>query len=430
MKFCNIAFCVFFILPLISCGKKQETTQEKNDQRTPITVWFHSGQAGEREVIQKQIARFHEIQNEIQVKLTILPEGSYNAQVQAAAFAGKLPDLLEFDGPFLYNYVWQGKLIPLDDMLPASLKDDLLPSILEQGSYGGHLYSIGCFDSGLGLYGRRSILLQAGIRVPKRPGDAWTIEEFNHVLTRLAGKDPDGAVLDLKLNYRGEWYTYAFSPILQSAGADLIDRATYQAASAFLNSPQAVAAFEQVQSWFANGYIDPNVDDAAFVHGRVALSWVGHWEYSRYAAKFGDDLILLPLPDFSHGSKSGQGSWSWGITKKSRHPEKAFRFLSFLLRPDEVLAMTNANGAIPARRSVIARSSLYGEGGPLRLFVTQIEEGFTVPRPQTPAYPVITSAFQQAFNDIRTGGDVKPILDKAARTIDLDIRDNKGYLSP
>jgi multiple sugar transport system substrate-binding protein len=50
-----------------------------------------------------------------------------------------------------------------------------------------------------------------------------------------------------------------------------------------------------------------------------------------------------------------------------------------------------------------------------------------VPRPRTPAYPVITSAFQQAFDDIRDGGDAQAALDRAAAIIDEDIRDNKGY---
>jgi multiple sugar transport system substrate-binding protein len=40
---------------------------------------------------------------------------------------------------------------------------------------------------------------------------------------------------------------------------------------------------------------------------------------------------------------------------------------------------------------------------------------------------VITSAFQQAFADIRNGGDVQTVLNKAVAVIDQDIRDNKGY---
>lgn len=141
---------------------------------------------------------------------------------------------------------------------------------------------MGIFDSGLGLYGRRELLAAAGVRIPEGPEDAWSVTEFEKALAALAEKDPDGAVLDLKLNYSGEWFTYAFSPILWSAGGGLIDRDGYDAADGVLNGPASVSAMERLRGWFQKGYVDPNLDDAAFTGGRVALSWVGHWEYGRY----------------------------------------------------------------------------------------------------------------------------------------------------
>ena len=317
--------------------------------------------------------------------------------------------------------------MPLDGLLSPVTADDLLPSITAQGTYGGRLYSVGTFDSGLGLFASRKRLEEAGVRLPGSVGDAWNAVEFDDVLAALAAKDHDGAVLDLKLNYSGEWFTYAFSPILQSAGGGLIDRKSLRKASGVLNGAASVAALTRVQRWIGKGYVDANLDDAAFTAGRASLSWVGHWEYDRYRESLGDDLVLLPLPDFGMGSRTGQGSWNWGITKACRDPLAAMAFLEFLLRPEEVLAMADANGAVPATRGAIARSDLYAEGGPLRLFVDQIDAGAAVPRPRTPAYPVITSAFQEVFDDIRNGGDVQDALDRAASTIDEDIDDNRGY---
>ncbi len=89
--------------------------------------------------------------------------------------------------------------------------------------------------------------------------------------------------------------------------------------------------------------------------------------------------------------------------------------------------MSRANGAVPGTKTAIARSKLYGDNGPLRLFAVQLTDGYSVPRPATPAYPVITSAFQQAFLDIRNGIDVQRALDKATTVIDRDIADNHGY---
>jgi multiple sugar transport system substrate-binding protein len=399
-----------------------------SDRAGTLQVWVHSGQAAEQQTIEQQVKQFNAVQTQkIKVELTFIPEGSYNAQIQAAALSKDLPDVLEFDGPFVYNYVWQQNLIPIDQLISAPVRQDLLPSILKQGSYKGRLYSVGTYDSGLGLYARRSQLQAAGVRIPKSNQDAWTGAEFTQVLAALAKKDSDRQVLDLKLNTRGEWLTYGFSPVIQSAGGDLIRRRDYQAADGSLNGPAAVAAMQQVQTWIQQGYVDPNIDDAAFTSGRVALSWVGHWVYQDYAKAAGKDLVVLPLPNFGQGSKTSQGSWNWGITTNCQDPKAAMKFLEFLLQPEQVLAMANANGAVPATKRAIASSKLYAEGGPLRLFAAQLLAGETVPRPQTPAYPVITSAFQEAFTNIRNGLPVKTALDKAVTTIDLDIQDNQGY---
>jgi multiple sugar transport system substrate-binding protein len=420
------------LLYLTSCNGSDlvgKTSRQEHGENV-LRVWAHSGQAAERQVLEQQVKRFNQAQNTTTVRVTFVPEGAYNAQVQAAALSKDLPDVLEFDGPFVYNYVWQKNLISLDRLISESVKQDLLPSILQQGTYQGHLYSVGTFDSGLGLYGRRSQLQAAGIRIPTGNQDAWTVAEFNQVLAALAQRDPDRQVLDLKLNYRGEWATYGFSPITQSAGGDLIQRNDYRTANGSLNSPAVVTAMQSVQNWIQAGYVDPNIDDAAFTSGRVALSWVGHWAYKDYAKAVGKDLVVLPLPNFGTGSKTAQGSWNWGITTNcpsQKCQKSAVSFLEFLLQPQEVLAMANVNGAVPATKRAIAQSQLYSQNGPLHLFAAQLLAGETVPRPQTPAYPVITSAFQEAFANIRNGLPVKTALDRAATTIDVDLADNQNY---
>ncbi|HHM05209.1 MAG TPA: sugar ABC transporter substrate-binding protein [Gammaproteobacteria bacterium] len=415
---------------LPGCGKSDEPPPAKGPAPAALTVWAHAGQETERATLQAQVARFQEARPDLALRLSFLPERTYNAQIQAAALAGELPDVLELDGPYVANYAWQGHIAPLDGLLPATLVADLLPSLQAQGRYAGRLYAVGVFDSGLGLYGRRSALEEAGLRLPAGAEEAWSAAEFDAVLAALAARDTDGAVLDLKLNYGGEWYTYAFSPLLVSAGADLIDRRDYRHARGVLDSPAAVATLRRVQGWLNGAYVDPNVDDAAFTSGRVALSWAGHWEYRRYREAAGADLVVLPLPDFGHGSRTGQGSWAWAVRRDSARAREAAAFLQFLLRPEEVLAMTAANSAVPGTRTALSRSPRYGEGGPLRLFARQLLAGQAVPRPPTPAYPAITSAFQQAFVDIRNGADAAAALGRAAALIDRDIADNRGYPPP
>ena len=398
-----------------------------------LDAWFHAGRQAERRTIRDQVARFNAAhRGEVRIDLTLIPEGSYNAQVQAAALAGDLPDLLELDGPYLPSYVWQGHLRPVGPYLPERLRGTLLPSIREQGTYRGRLYGVGVFDSGLGLYARRGALEELGVRIPARPEEAWSWREFEWILARLAERDPDGAVLDLHLAYRGEWYPYAFAPVLWSAGAGLVREtgAGRLRAEGIIDGPRAVFALRRVQHWIERGWVDPSLDNAAFPEGRVALSWGGHWSYPRYKEAAGEDLIVLPLPDFGSGTRTAMGSWVWAITRRCERPQAAGRFLAFLLRPGEVLKMARANGAVPGTLPALRRSELYGPGGDLAPLARQLRSGVARPRPQTPAYPVISDIFREAFADIRHGMDVQKVLDRAAREIDADIRANEGYRFP
>ncbi len=391
-----------------------------------IEIWAHSGQQAEREVLEGQVARFNQAHAPLVAELTLIPEGAYDEQVQAAALARDLPDVMALDGPFVAAYAWRGHLRPLDSLVSDALLSELLPSIVEQGRYGDRLWALGTYDSGLGLFARRSALEAAGIRVPESPADAWSADEFEQWMERLAEDDADGAILDLHLNYPGEWYTYGFAPALYSGGGALIDPGRLRAAGS-LDSEASVRALTQLQRWLERGWVDPNVDDAAFLEGRVPLSWSGHWDFDRYHDAWGDDVVVLPLPDFGEGSRTGQGSWVWAVTSSARNPDAAATWIRFLLSAPEVQAMAEANSAVPALTTVADESELYGPGGPLRLLVDQLRDGLAVPRPRTPAYPIITSAFQEAFDAMRSGADVGGALRAAAQLIDREIVDNREY---
>ncbi|MFR9676513.1 ABC transporter substrate-binding protein [Streptomyces sp. TR02-1] len=422
-----------------ACSSSGSEAGSAGDGTGKVTVWFHSGQGSERETLQRQVKEFNASQKDVKVELTLLPEGSYNDQVQAASAAGDLPDLLDFDGPFLYNYVYKQKLTPLDDLVPDDVEKNLTEASKAQGTYDGKLYSLATFDSGMGIYGNKKMLDAAGVDYPEKPGGSWTADEFAAAVKKVAAETGREKVLDLGLgNGKGEWFTYGYSPVIWSAGGDLIDRKDYASADGTLNSPKVVDAFRTVQGWKKN--IDPDTDASGFVEGRTALSWNGHWQYPTFSEALGDDLVVLPLPDFGNGTKTGQGSWNWGITSSSDNQKAAAKFLLYLMQDEQVLAMSEANGAPPATSSAMEKSKLYGPGKPLERFAAQLDAScgtgqptpdcIAVPRPLTPAYPVITSAFQQAWEDIYDGGDPKAALDDAVEEIDQDIEDNHGYEQP
>jgi len=416
-------------------GRADTTCDGKLSGPSPtyITAWFHAGGAvtAEARTLREQVKAFNASQRQVQVKLITLPIGDYARQVALAAAQGDLPDVLDFDGPDLYNYAWSGKLKPIDSCVSQSLRRDLLPSIIRQGTYAKRLWGVGTFDSGLGLYVRPSILRKAGIRIPTGPRDAWTAGEFTRILRRLrqAGyRRP----LDLQPNEPNpEWYTYGFAPAVWSAGGDLIDRNGYRRVDGYLNGRGAVKALTLLQRWFEAGYVDPNKHGDAFQAGRSPISWIGDWFYDRYTKAFPGDVRIVPLPDFGEGSASDSGSWQWGITANAADGDAAWRFLAFLLQPQQVLQMTRANGAIPATRNAVRLSKRFAPGGAEHLYIEQLEDGTARARPQTPAYPALSAAFARAFSEIVFGGrPVRRSLDAAARGVEADLRDHQYYPLP
>jgi multiple sugar transport system substrate-binding protein len=363
-------------------------------------------------------------------KVNIVPSiyRYYDERVQSAAATGTLPCVLDIDGPFVPVFAWRGYLQSIDKFVAKSLLADLLPTILVQGTYNGRLYTLGQFESGLGLWANKRYLARVGVRIPtiKAP---WSLTEFEQALESLTALEDVDYALDLAVYARGgEFYSYAFAPILQGFGGDLISRAGNPAATGVLDGSQSIAAMKRFQHWFKAGWTRAVFDRADnFEKGRVALSWTGHWMYPSYSAALGQDLVLLPLPDFGHGVKTGMGSWSWGISSTCRDAAGAWAFLDYLMSTREIVRTTNANGAVPARRSIIARSPLYGPTGRLHVFADQLNAGFGVPRPTTPGYSTISRNFASAVNEIIAGADVRTTLGEAAGRIDAEFARNRGY---
>jgi len=395
-----------------------------------VTLFFHSGVGGERTALDTILSNFNDSQDDYVAVATELPEGSYTDAVNAAALAGELACLLDLDGPTLYSFAWNGYLIPIEGYASDELLADILPSIINQGTYNDELYSLGVFDSGLSIWGNVEYLEAAGVRIPEGIDDAWTLDEFNAALEALQALDGVEYALDLKMNYgQGEWFTYGFSPILQGFGADLINREDYQSAEGVLNGEEGVAAMEWFQGLFDAGYTTATpADDNLFVDGKAALSWVGHWEAGRYTEALGDNLVLLPMPDLGAGAATGMGSWNWGITSQCENPDGAWALLEFMMEAEQMQIMVDANGAVPSRISLLEADERFAEGGQLSIFFQQLNSDVAVPRPITPAYPVITAEFSKAVDEIASGADVQDALDAAVDAIERDIEENDGYI--
>lgn len=412
----------------------------------PMSLWAHQGNApAEAEPLQKAVTAWNAQHPEAPVTVKFIPENDYPTTL-AAAPSDALPDILEVNGPTVAAEVRAKRLIEIGSLLSQGTVSNLTGSIRDQGTVAGKLFVVGQFSGAIGIYANKRLLDSAGVKYPTSLADTWTADEFTAAVKVLAERNTvlPGKSLDLKLNYNsntltGEFGTFAFSPLVWSAGGDLLRDGK---ATGVLNSPQNVDVLATVASW--RPYVTANTSDTDFVDGKVALSWVGHWVYNDYRKALGSDLLALPVPDFGRGPKGGAGSWAWGITPNSATPSKAAAFLDFLLNDDNVSAMVAVNSAIPGTTSVLKTSTLYDKGAPLGLWgelatrapgvecasgtATPLPDGCgAVVRPRTAGYPKVTQEFANALDAAFKGADPRAVLDKAASNIDTDFADNGGY---
>ncbi|MBY4593437.1 MULTISPECIES: ABC transporter substrate-binding protein [Rhizobium] len=400
-------------------------------EKTAIQV-MHQGDPGFVAAYGKVAERFEAANPDVDIQFIYAPHDAYNEKFSAAVMAKQLPDVMELDAPFLANYVWSGYLQPIKPLIDKDLLDDMTESNVAQGTYpiDKDLYAIGLTDSSVVLYGNKKYLEAIGARIPKSVDDAWTREEFETYLEKLSKLDGVKWPIDTFRGYgiKTEWITYAYGPILQSAGCDLIDRKAWKSEGT-LDSDACVDALAMMQKWVKNGWVVPQSagTNQFFAEGNpAALALGGHWVYAEAAATMKDNIVVLPLPKFGAKGASPNGTWIWAITKTSKHPDIAAKFISFLLKDKEYRAYVASQSGYPGLKSFAAESPLYANGGPMAIAFEQASKT-AVSRPPHPAYPTITSAFMQAVDEAFNGGDPKGALTSAAKKIDEDIEDNDGY---
>lgn len=392
-------------------------------QPAAVTMWRHETGDAEMNASAAAVARFNLTQTRYRIVTETLPQGSYQQSVVAAAMTRKLPCVLDLDQPAVANFAWAGHIQPLEGALRPAGTEALIPGA--RSHYKGRLFAVAQFDVSLALFARKSVLARHGVRIATL-AQPYTAEEFRDILRRLRAAGYRFP-LDVNGQWGGEWVSYAFSPWLQSAGADLIDRHSYTRVDGVLNSDAALRVLDYYQSLFTEQLASRKpVDDQSFPSGRSVFHYTGSWSAAEHRKKIGNDLVAMPPPDFGRGPKVGSGSWQWAISSSCPHPEGARLFVEHLISTKEIAQFSDATGMIPTSAAAAELTTGYRPGGASRDFF-DFARALAVPRPETPGYPMISSSFERAMKDVREGGDAADALDRAVESIQQDLRRNRNY---
>ena len=396
------------LLLAIACG-------EAEDQPPVLTV---SGSAlgAEGEVLARQIARYQSAHPEIRVTLQPTPDDAtqrHQLYVQWLNAHVGTPDVLQLDVVWTPEFAAAGWILPLDRFGPP--KEDFFPASLEANGWQGRLYAVPWFmDVGM-LYWRTDLL-----RAPPA-----TLEELARNARPASGGPRHGFVWQ---GARYEGLVTVFLEVLGGYGGRILGPSH----EVLVDSPEGVRALTWMRDLVRQG-ISPqealtwHEEETRFAfqngHAVFLRNWPYAWsllsgEDSRVAGRFS----VTPMPAGPGGRPTAAlGGGQLAINAHSRHPEAAWRFISFLIAPEQMLERAETVGQYPARRSVWTSPRLAAALGAPPDQVLRIVESAT-PRPATPVWTELSEILQIWLHRSLAGqAEPEAALSEAARQMETVI---------
>ncbi|MFP7376812.1 ABC transporter substrate-binding protein [Bacillus paralicheniformis] len=423
-------FGIFSLLLMFAMwGCSNSKSANSQDGKT-LTMWVHvSDDSEEGKVYQKRVDAFNKkyASENVKAKVDFIPRsgngGGYEDKVNAALTTNTLPDVITLDGPNTAAYAKSGVIAPLDEYIKD--QDDLLPSIKQQGTYGGKLYAIGVSESSVGIYYNKKMLKDAGVDLKTLPTveNPWTWDEFLELCKKLKNKY-DKPAIDMQLQSKDEMLTYALLPFVWSAGGDVLSKDGKKSEGVFNDKP-TVAAMTFIQTMLKEGYTTRTPVKQAFETEKYPMKMSGVWTVTDMETNFPNvDYGVMPYPVSPKTKKlvSPSGSWQFAMTQTSENKEWSAKLVDWMTNKESNLELSRSIAALPVRYSsekVMAKEF----SDEMNVFLQQLKETGHA-RPVTPAYPQVTRAFQQAIDDISffdQHQDIQSVLDTRAKEMQSAI---------
>lgn len=362
---------------ITACGSTPSATPAPTeDPSGSITFW--SSLAG----MDKVAAAFNASQDKIKVTFETIPNGGGGgyAKLSTAITAGNGPDVATIEYGQLPQFVSNGQIQPLDGLINKSATIDKLTDATKSlVQFGDKTYALPYDVAPMVMWYRKDMLDKAGVEVPK------TWDEFEEAGRKLKAIAPDAYLASFYPNEPAitaalAWQAGAswFGTEGDSWKVGVNDNATQKVATYWQKLiDQKIVKVQQAFSdeWSADlasgtvvGVIGANWSATGIQKRTEASGQKGQW-------------IAAEAPNWGTQANAFYGGSSFNITKSSKNPAAAAKFIEFL---------TTSPEAITAR----------GNTGSAFL-----------------AFPGLTPVAQKAFDASYFGNDIYEVFDSAYSTI-------------
>jgi multiple sugar transport system substrate-binding protein len=341
------------------------------------------------------ISRFEQLHPEIDVELVEGPPETNRREDQyTLSLMSREPtyDIIYMDIIWVSKFASYGWLIPLEDKFPPERQKEFLPGDIAGSYYQGKIYRVPMRSDAGVLYYRKDLLQKIGVDPPQ------TWDELVKIATRLHKPGELWGLVFQGRRYEG--LICNFLELVWGAGGELIDKD----GKVRIDEPAAVSALEWLSGVITRDRICPpdvntyheEASRHIFHQGRAIF--MRNWPYAwRYLQEEGSPVkgkvgIVPMVHKKGHKSAACLGGWGFGISRFSRNPEAAWKFISFATNLDNQKILHLRNGAIPTRHAlfkdpdILRRSPHYSELYKILLVAR--------PRPAHPKYPQISDILQ------------------------------------
>ncbi|WP_426989195.1 ABC transporter substrate-binding protein [Pseudarthrobacter sp. Y6] len=413
---------------LAGCGSgptaAPSTPTPTTDPTGTITFW--SSMAG----MDKVAAAFNASQDKIKVTFETIPNGGGGgyAKLSTAITAGNGPDVATIEYPQLPQFVSNGQIQPLDGLInKANTVDKLSDQIRHLIQFGDKTYALPYDAAPMIMWYRKDMLDKAGVSIPK------TWDEFEAAGKKLKAADPSAFLAsfnpnDPALTAALSWQAGAnwFGTEGDSWKVGISDDASKKVSTYWQKLiDQKIVKVE-------NAFSDEWTADLASgtVGGVLGASWSAPGIQKRTEASGQQGKwIAAEVPNWGQPGGAFYGGSSFNITKSSKNPAAAARFIEFLSTNEAAVAARGNNGsaflAYPGLTDVAKKTynaSYFGND--IYAVFDKAYASITPGWQWGPNWDITNTALKDSFGKLATGGTVESALDSAQKATVAGLKQN------
>jgi multiple sugar transport system substrate-binding protein len=421
-----------FALVAVACTGDGDNEENASGGPVHLVMWIGytppppENESFEYLSIKRMVDEFEKQNPDITIELQYVNSDNALQKATVAIQGNQQPDISYQYGTNMPQLAQSPALVDLTDRVQQNGYnwDDFFPGEQAVATVDDKVYGVPALVDNLAVVYNKDMFGKAGL---DEPGPDWTWDEVREDAQALT--DPANKVFGMVFPADGsETMVWQYIAMLWAAGGDIL---TEDGSEVAFNQEPGVRALQTLADIYADGsmYLDFQPDSGKygqlFNSGKIGMVITGPWDLSGFPdVNYGVQFMPSFDPGGSHETIAGPDNWVI-FDNGSARVDAAWKFLSFMTSPEQVLQDSLDTSHLPTRASVADMSDFqefFTKYPGTQTFVDNLDNVLKA-RPQIPQYPRISSALGQALvAGIQGEKTPQQALDEAAET-------SNGYLA-